>query len=119
MTSARALAILFSGLLLCVACQNENPAGIRGTVTNIHYVIWEQANNKPDAVFIRLDNGREFRFAVHEPLPLQRGQRILIQPAVQPKALKRKIQPACALIPLDDKGKALTPLALPPSSHCG
>jgi hypothetical protein len=117
MTSARAFAILLGGLL-CVACQNENPAGIRGTVTNIHYVTWEQANDKPDAVFIRLDNGREFRFAVHDRLPLQRGQRVLIQPAAQPQALKRKIQPACALIPLDDKGKPLAPLALPPSTLC-
>lgn len=118
MTINRSFAILLSGLLI-VACQNDEPAGIRGTVSNIHYVTWEQANNKPDAVFIQLDNGQEFRFVVHDRLPLQRGQRVLIQIATQPLSLKRRIQPACAIIPLDDKGTALAPLTLRPSSLCG
>ncbi|NNG14170.1 MAG: hypothetical protein HKM22_03335 [Gammaproteobacteria bacterium] len=113
----RTFAILLSGLLI-IACQNNEPAGIRGTVLNIHYVTWDQANNKPDAVFIQLDNGQEFRFVVHDRLPLQRGQHVLIQLAVQPPSLKRRILPACAIIPLNDKGKGLTPLALRPSSHC-
>ena len=118
MTIKRSFAILLSGLLI-VACQNDEPAGIRGTVTNIHYVTWEQANNKPDAVFIQLDGEKEFRFVVDGHLPLQRGQRMLIQVATQPPSLKRRIQPACAIIPLNDKGTPLSPLSLRPSPLCG
>jgi hypothetical protein len=117
-TIVRALAILLTALL-SVACHNEEPGDIRGTVTNIHYVIWEQANDKPDAAFIRLDNGQEYRFAVHDRLPLRHGQRVIIQLAAHAHTLKRRIQPACAIIPLNDKGKPLDPLALRPSSHCG
>lgn len=118
MTIVRSLAILTTFLLIA-ACQNDDLAGIRGTVTNIHYVIWEQANNKPDTAFIRLDNGQEFRFEIHDRLPLQRGERVLIQLAARPSAQKRRIQPACAIIPLNDKGKPLAPIALRPASHCG
>lgn len=117
MIIGRSLIILL-GILLIVACQGDEPAGIRGTVSNIHYVIWEQANNKPDSAFIQLDNGQEYRFTVYDRLPLQPGQRVLIQLAAQTPPLKRQIQAACALIPLDNKGKALTPLELPPDAHC-
>jgi hypothetical protein len=117
-TIARALAILLSALLT-VACHNEDLTGIHGTVTDIHYVIWEQANDKPDTAFIRIDSGQEFRVEVHDRLPLQPGQRVVIQLTAHPHGLKRRIPPACAIIPLNDKGKPLTPLALRPSPHCG
>lgn len=117
MSMARLPVMLF-GCLVSVACQNELPAGIPGTITNIHYITWEQANSKPDAAFIQLDNSAEFRFRIHDRLPLQTGQRVIIQFASRPQALKRMIQPACAIIPLDSKGKALAPLSLPPSNYC-
>lgn len=109
--------IILLGSLLAVACQNKNPSGIRGTITNIHYVIWEQANDKPDAAFIRLDNGEEYSFMVYDRLPLQRGQRVIIQLPAQP--LKRRIHPACVIIPLNNNDKALEKLDLRPASHCG
>lgn len=117
MALARTFSILLCGLLI-MACQNKEPAGIRGTVLNIHYVTWEQANDKADAAFIQLDNGQEYRFLVYDRLPLQRGQRVLIRLSAQPLSLKRRIQPACALIPLNDKGTSLTPLKLRAGSHC-
>jgi hypothetical protein len=118
MTINRSFVILLSGLLI-VACQNDEPAGIRGTVSNIHYISWDQSSNKPDAVFIQLNDAEEYRFVIYDRLPLQHGQQVLIQlPAHQPSR-KRRVQPACVIIPLNDKGKTLDPLKLRPSSHCG
>jgi hypothetical protein len=104
--------------LLTTACNNSGPAAIPGTVTNIHYVTWEQASVKPDAVFIQLDNDKEYRFSVRDRLPLQRGQRVLVRIAARAPTRKRRIQPACAIIPLNAKDKPLTPLILKADAHC-
>lgn len=104
--------------VLTVACQHKTPATIRGTITNIHYVTWDQANNKPDTAFIRLDKEMEFRLEILDRLPLQTGQAVLIQPAIQAPSQTSRLQMACIITPLDDKGKPLTALNLRPGPHC-
>lgn len=104
--------------VLTVACQHKTATGIRGTITHIHYVTWDQANDKPDTVFIRLDNATEFRLEVVERLPLQTGQLVLVQPAVQTPSQTSRVQTACGITPLDDRGKPLTTSSLRPVPHC-
>ena len=107
---------LYSGL--CIAGQAITPNTLQGTITNIHYIIWDQSATTPDTVFIQLNNNKEYRFDIYDSLPLQRGQQVLIQLPVIALRQEQNIQPACGITPLGDKGTVLNPLKLRPSNNC-